>query len=263
MVKALLESGDYGALRGVDVRAMLPAGVLKRGAVDDIRFQYSLAGGCCMDLTYVFSAAMYFAQREDQGDRNVQFKVVDAHARLSEKDPRIDEAVSATIEFTTNGDRGAATTITAKVEADLAQRGLFGVIPRLWDATPRVTLHCDTAEIVYDNFVAPWFTHSIAITPVTRHPDTGEVIRRGKKKVRKQFKGGPLWDREFGKGAASGGKGEEWFTSYRWQLEAFVRRIREGEVGYRGPWVTLDESIRIMEVIDAVYEKLGLPLRGQ
>lgn len=82
--------------------------------------------------------------------------------------------------------------------------------------------------------------------------------------------------------------GEEWWTTYRYQLEGFVRKIREveeetaksknkvpykptgggsdsnsGGYVYKGPWVSLDQSVRIMDVIDAVYEKAGLPVRGE
>ena len=101
-----------------------------------------------------------------------------------------------------------------------------------------------------------WTTHSIAITPVTRDASL-KVLERRKNRVIKQFKGGPLWDQELGDQRG----GEECFSNYRWQLEAFVQKIEKGEM-YKGPWVSLEESIRVLEMIDKTYEKVGLPLRG-
>ncbi|OAP63659.1 hypothetical protein AYL99_02886 [Fonsecaea erecta] len=264
VVKQLLLSGEHGRVLSVDARAVIPGGVLKS---DDIRFQYGLAGGCCMDLTYVFSAVAYFAAR-DVTDPNLEFEVVDAKARLNRNDKLVDEAVWATLRikdphpdaFSDTGSAAAAAAadVTATVTADLSQPKLFGLIPKLWDAgSPTVTIQCERAEIVFENFMGPWLSHKIAVVPVTRDPATGRTIKRGKAITLKQFKGGPLWDRELATG------GCEWWTTYRWQLEAFVRRIREGEAGgYKGPWVDMAESIRVMEMIDRTYEKLGLPVRG-
>ncbi|KIW87662.1 uncharacterized protein Z519_11636 [Cladophialophora bantiana CBS 173.52] len=270
VVKQLLLSGDYGRVIAVDARAVLPGGVLGK---DDIRFKYDLAGGCCMDLTYVFSAIAYFAAR-DVTDPNLEFEVVDAKARLNEKDKLIDEAITATLKIkdpnpyaASDSRTTAPAEIKASLAADLSQPKLFGIIPKIWAAgVPSVTIQCDKAEIVYENFMGPWLSHKIAVVPVTRDPATNEIVKRGgatkrKPLTLKQFKGGPLWDREL---TLDGG--QAWWTTYRWQLEAFARMIREGagdgEAGYKGPWVDMAESIRVMEMIDSTYEKLGLPLRG-
>ncbi|OQU93654.1 hypothetical protein CLAIMM_00136 [Cladophialophora immunda] len=281
VVKQLLLGGEYGRVLAVDARAVIPGGVLKR---DDIRFQYGLAGGCCMDLTYVFSAIAYFAAR-DVADPNLEVEVVDAKARLNTNDRLVDEAVTATLRITDPNPYASASASTstapaeikATLSADLAQPKLFGLIPKVWAAgTPTVTIQCERAEIVYENFMGPWLSHRIAVVPVTRDPATNAIVKRGtatagdgksKPRTLKQFKGGPLWDREFSASTTGGADGgQEWWTTYRWQLEAFVRMIREGpgegEAGYKGPWVGMDESIRVMEMIDRTYEKLGLPLRG-
>ncbi|KIW83424.1 hypothetical protein Z517_02669 [Fonsecaea pedrosoi CBS 271.37] len=295
VVKQLLLDGQYGRVLGVDARAILPGGVL---GTDDIRFQYRLGGGCCMDLTYVFSAIAYFAAR-DVADPNLEFEVVDANARLNRSDPLVDEAVEATIrirdpnpyprpktaasESPNDGKLPLPAEITATLTADLAQPKLFGLIPKLWAVgAPTVTIQCEHAEIVFENFMGPWTTHKISVVPVTRDPATNEIVKRGagqsgvsgvKSATLKQFKGGPLWDRELtpttagGGSSGGGGGGQEWWTTYRWQLEAFVRMIRDGQddsgtTHYKGPWVDVAESIRVMEMIDSTYEKLGLPLRG-
>lgn len=66
------------------------------------------------------------------------------------------------------------------------------------------------------------------------------------------YTGGPLW----------GERGEVWRTTYKYQLEAFVEAVRNGKDVLEGPWVGLQESEKVMECIDAVYDKMGLPRRG-
>jgi len=204
-----------------------------------------------MDLTYVFSAASFFAVR-DFTDPNVKFTVESATPRLNAKDKLIDEAMQATITF-----KGAGSNhdVKATVHADLAQPRLFGFIPKIWTITPNVTIQTDSAEILFTNFVGPWVGGSITITPLTRDASTGQIKSRGKATVQKVFTGGDQWSRE-----ENGGNAQAWWTTYRYQLEAFVRQIKGG---YKGPWVSLDESVKVMEIIDAVYEKAGLPLRGR
>ena len=260
VLKELLLSGEYGRVISVHAQAIIPSGIIKK---DDIRFQYGLAGGCCMDLTYVFSAIAYFAPR-DVTDPNLEFEVLDAKVRLNAKDKLIDEAISATIDIKDPHPYGSSNepaTIKCTVKADLAQPKLFGLIPKLWEAgAPTITIQTERAKIVYSNFMGAWAGHSITVTPVERSPtDPSKILKHGKKEVLKQYTGGPLWDQEI-TGEENGG--QDWHTNYRWQLEAFVRMIRKGESGYRGPWVSLEESIRIMELIDATYEKAGLPIRG-
>jgi predicted dehydrogenase len=47
-------------------------------------------------------------------------------------------------------------------------------------------------------------------------------------------------------------------TSYDAQLAVFVAAVREGAPIETGP----DDSVQMMELIDAIYEAAGLPLRG-
>lgn len=258
----MLLSGQYGAVRSVDARMSIPAGVLKK---DDIRLQYGLAGGSCMDFTYVFSAIAYFAVR-DVTSPNVVFSVDSAKARVSPRDKLIDEAMQATVTFK---ESGQARDIEATISTDLAQPWLFGVIPKLWTMSPGdVTIQTDDAEIAFSNFVGPWTSHNIAVTPLTRDPGTGQITKRGKTTTQKHWTGGPQWSREVSSDSSGGGGGnggtigQKWWTTYRYQLEGFVRKIQNKEE-YKGPWVSLDESVRIMEIIDAVYKKAGLPVRGR
>lgn len=52
--------------------------------------------------------------------------------------------------------------------------------------------------------------------------------------------------------------GEDWWMSYRYQLEAFVNRVRGRKTH---AWVSGEDSIKQMRMIDMAYEKSGLGLR--
>ena len=41
-----------------------------------------------------------------------------------------------------------------------------------------------------------------------------------------------------------------------------MEAVRNGKDVLEGPWVGLQESEKVMECIDAVYDKMGLPRRG-
>ncbi|KAL9617085.1 MAG: hypothetical protein Q9160_008115 [Pyrenula sp. 1 TL-2023] len=260
-VKELVDSGTYGALKSVAVKFHLTAGFFPK---DDIRFQYRLGGGSCMDLTYVFSASSYFSSAGE----NTAVEVLRTEPRISKTDTKIDEAMKSTFTLTNPGKPA----VTCNVDAELALPNLFGIIPRFWAGLPTATIELEKAQIQYNNFPAPWAKHSITI----RERD-GKGDLTGKKEARTCYKGGPEW----------GKIGEKWWTTYRYQLEAFIARTREskalnpaegveggtqapggGSVKHKsglsgGLWMTMGESIGVMSVIDAVYRKAGLPCRGE
>ena len=55
-----------------------------------------------------------------------------------------------------------------------------------------------------------------------------------------------------------GSRGEAWWSTYRYQLEAFVDKVRGREPVH---WVSNEDSIDQMQTIDMVYEKSGLGKR--
>lgn len=58
--------------------------------------------------------------------------------------------------------------------------------------------------------------------------------------------------------SATGERGDASWSTYRWQLEVFVDRLRGREPAH---WVTNKSSVDQMKTIDMVYAKAGLPLR--
>jgi predicted dehydrogenase len=240
-VRALIESGDYGAVQEVKARMTVPAGAIGK---DDIRFQYSLAGGSCMDITYVFSATSYFAVSDLT---KAKVEVLEAKPRINARDPNVDDAMHATYTLTEpNGHK-----VVCQVEPSLSEPWLWGIIPRIWDM-PYVRVVLEKATINFPNFPGPWLGHEITVTD----NKTGKVVKK-----LSQYKDGPQW----------GARGEKWWTTYRYQLEAFVEGVRavqggktvqEVDKGLEGvPWVPLAESVAEIGIIDKVYEKAGLPLR--
>lgn len=243
-VKQLIDSGDYGQLQSVTADMSVLAGMLPR---NDIRFDYRLGGGAAIDLAYVFSTACYFCS----ADQNTGVDVLDSSVVLAEQDPKVDRAIKATFILRNPGKPG----ITCTTTADLALPNLFGIFPRLSALTPTAIIELEKAQIRFDNMVGPWFQHAITIT---MKDENGKLTK--KKEVQTCYQGGPEW----------GSRGKIWWTTYRYQLEAFCDRVKSPERLQQndevstapGHWLSLEESTKVMSLIDAVYEKVGLPKRG-
>ena len=155
-VKSICQSGKYGDVVKISSNLVLPRGIEGK---DNIRFKYSLAGGATMDLTYVLSSSSFFAAPSFTDDE-VKFQVNSATARLNAKDKLVDNAMQTHITIEVPGKKD----VQCYTEADLELPPLFGFIPRLDRLTPDITIECEHAKIQYDNFVAPWFNHSITST---------------------------------------------------------------------------------------------------
>jgi len=117
--------------------------------------------------------------------------------------------------------------ITATIVCDLGVPYTFGLVPTI----PKIMLlvEGELGSLEFFNFVMPTFYHSITIK-----------IKGGHTRVEKVYK-----DTE--------GNGEEWWSTYRFQLEALVDHIRgrEPEV-----WLEKQDSVDNMEWVEKVYEKV-------
>ncbi|KAI0360213.1 NAD binding oxidoreductase [Trametes cingulata] len=222
-VKAILDSGKYGQVLRTYARMTTPTGSIPRS---DIRWQFALGGGSLMDMTYVISSTRYFL------DAGTPREVAEAKARPTREDPRVDEAMEATLRFDLNGRM-----VEGKIYSDMDRANVLGLIPRVWE-TPSIEIETEHAIIYFYNFMMPHLYHYIQIYDK----------RTGQTHTEKHYSGGPQW----------GTRGEPWWSTYRYQLEAFVDQVR-GRVPPH--WVTLESSIAQMETIDAIYEKSGLGKR--
>lgn len=236
-VKDIIESGKYGHLTAAYSKMIIPPGVVSS---NDIRLNYSLGGGASMDLCYVISSSLYWASSPSDV-KGVSIEVISAKPQINKRDKRIDENMDAT--FILRNADSARPPVKCTTVCQMAPPRLFGFIPQWWDLTPIAILELEQAKIEFVGFSAPFIGQKIIITD-----------KSGKKTTETCYTDGPIW----------GKRGESWWTTYRYQLEGFVDRINaaKNQEEYHGPWVDLDESVKLMEIIDAVYEKAGMPKRG-
>ncbi|KAJ5082866.1 NAD(P)-binding protein [Penicillium argentinense] len=221
-----------GAIESVFSQFYLPRLLLGR---DDIRFHYSLAGGCLMDVaTYCISA--------------------------------IDEAVVATF-VTPDSQR-------VRVQGDMSTAGGWpSFLPASWTKgipslrwpksevvfKPVLVETTDQNGVQLQHFVTRTITIWNHMLPVLYHRiDTSDfhTLHREEEIVKS-------WSEVSYKKAYNWPEADEravfykdWWSTYRCQLEEFVNRVK-GRKG-SGIWIDGDESIAQMETIDRTYEKAGL-----
>ncbi|KAL2009991.1 hypothetical protein VTN00DRAFT_5798 [Thermoascus crustaceus] len=229
--RQMLDSGKYGKILRTDALMTASPGVPD----GDIRWQFDLAGGSAMDMTYALSFTRYalHARKPRQ--------ILSAVARPYMKDTRVDEAMHSLLVF--EGPEGQD--VQSRVYTDMARRWVFGgIVPRVWEL-PSIEVETERAIIYFYNAMMPHLYHYISVTDKAT----------GKTRYHKQFSGGPLW----GNVETSVGKGgkDSWST-YRWQLEAFVDAVRGKTPAF---WIPGEESIAQMECIDDIYRAAGLPVR--
>ncbi|KAF2030299.1 NAD(P)-binding protein [Setomelanomma holmii] len=245
-------------------RAAIPAGLFP---MDDIRFKYDLAGGTLMDLgTYPLSALRGIFGAEPTS-------VTSATPRLMPAlfDQNCDQAMQATYDFPNGG--------VGKISCDLASRvkyekgngswwaWLFAGRPDLTaDMPPWITVKLREKHgsednvaistqktVVMKNFMGPHMWHRIDINTTTTYRDaSGKVVKEEKHTESKKTY---VWP----EGQGGEVKGEEFWSTYRYMVEAFVDKVKRRKGS--GVWLDGEESIRQMEAIDETYKAAGMALR--
>lgn len=155
--------------------------------------------------------------------------VLSAAHEVHPPSPTVDRRTVATLAFPQD--------VTATITCDLALPPTLGIIPSFPQVSVKVEAEKGTIETF--NFVLPSMYHYITITP--RQGNT--AIKKRVVKIY-QFVDAGMED-----------KGDKpWWSTYRYQLEAFVDRVKG-----RTPqtWVEKDDSIANMEWIEKVYEKVS------
>ncbi|KAG5634295.1 hypothetical protein H0H81_002506 [Sphagnurus paluster] len=216
-VKAIIDSGELGAIKHISTALAIPAGGFKSG---DIRFNHSLGGGALMDMgCYTLNCIRYLSSSEP-------ISVISAEHTLHTSD--VDRRTISTFALPNNA--------TASLMCDLGVPLSYGIIPSMPQIGATVT--CEGGVIEIYNFVLPTIYHSIKVTT---------KLAAGKGSTKRVEK---VYTFEEGKMI---GKGEAWWTTYRYQLEAFVDRVKG-----RTPqtWVDRDDSIANMHWIEEVYAKV-------
>ncbi|KAJ7446289.1 NAD(P)-binding protein [Mycena galericulata] len=204
---------------GAVERITAPAGTAKDG---DIRWSYELGGGATMDPgCYTVNVLRYLASSNPMAVLSAS--AVPYSSRPEHK--KVDKMFTATLEL----DNG----IIGDLDSNLSEPKLLGIIPRIPKLT--ATVQCEGGTIEIFNFLVPSYYHYITVAP------SGKARR-----VEKAY--------SF-KGAA---KGEDWWTTYRYQMEAFVDKIQG-----RAPqtWLEPQDTIDNMKWIEEIYAKDGFESR--
>ncbi|KAH9924558.1 uncharacterized protein B0H18DRAFT_426033 [Fomitopsis serialis] len=187
---------------------------------DDIRFNYDLGGGALMDMApYPINCMRFLTSHEAS--------VHSATATLRPGTTNIDRKIETHLSF------GPAD-IPATIITDSCMDGWgpFGLLPQWIKMVLRV--ECKEGAVEWSNYVLPHLYHSITVHP----------------------KGGAAWTEAAYK--PKEGLGEEWWSAYRYQLEAFVDKVRGRQPS---AWRSAEDSMESMKAIDAIYTECGLPLR--
>lgn len=227
--RQIVDSGAYGGIIGTS------AGMSSTPAIpkDDVRWEYDLSGGSLISMGSVVGLTRYILHASTLED------IVHAEAGVSEHGRLVDSSMLATLRFKLGSINPEAddSDVFSILYTDMDRAPAYGIIPRFWEL-PSIRVETETFEIYFYDVLSPHAYHHIAITEKSN----------GKTKYEHYFKGGPLWN----------DRGGMLWSSYRYQLEAFVDKLRGKHPVW---WITGEESVQQMKTIDQVYRKSGLPLR--
>lgn len=238
---------DPAHIAHVHARAVVPSLVFR---ADDIRFNYDLAGGSCMDLgTYPLAAV-----REALAAEPTECVEADLQRLPPPADQRCDGMFRARLRFPSGA--------TGEIEG-----GLKGSVTSVSWPTVTVTHHPvvttehgakvsegeevrRSRKVTFVNFMLPAHYHRIDVV------DDYEVMKKGSSDVvrrftKKETKKAYTW-KEMGRDLPS----EPWQSSYGHMLEQFVNKIRGREGS--GVFISQEDSIAQMKALDLIYEKSGL-----
>ena len=227
----ILDSKKYGKI--LHTNAIMTSG--SPTPAGDVRYQFHLGGGSAMDLTY----ALNFTRQALHARHPVEIQSVTT--RPACQDPRIDEAMFSVLTFRGPEDQ----LVSSRIYTDMSRAYVAGAIPRFWEL-PSIEVEADGAIVYFYNALMPHLYHYISITEK----------RTGHTSYVKQYSGGPLWGNVTTSTGEKGGN-SSWST-FRWQLEAFVEAVRGRTPAY---WIPSEESVAQMEVIDSCYRAARLPVR--
>lgn len=134
--------------------------------------------------------------------------------------PNVDRRTTALLSFPKD--------VTGSLTCDLGLPPLFAFIPQI----PRISakIECQNGSVELYNYVIPTLFHSITVVN----------NQTGVKRTEKVY-------------TEKGAVGEDWWTTYRFQLEAFVNQVKG-----RKPqmWITKEDSVANIQWIENIYAKV-------
>ncbi|KAI1146938.1 hypothetical protein F4825DRAFT_439119 [Nemania diffusa] len=226
---------------------------------DDIRFNFDLGGGAMMDL------GAYTASALTRIFGSVAEECVSCETNtIAGGDPRCDRRYTAHYRFPNGG--------VGEMEGDL-KAPLHKITPKVYVAHKPVVI--DPAEagvkigdgeevlrtrtIHFSNFVLPSAFHSIAVSDQFAVQAVGAAAGTPPRKAWKKNKTLTAYTwREAGLPGLETQPGEPHWSTYRYQLEQFVNKVRGRDTPQ---WVEGKDSVATMRMIDMAYTTAKLPLR--
>ena len=222
-------------------------------AKDDIGFNYNLSGGCLMHIgTYNFGILRLIFNDEPNeclscdtgifGDGIHDKCDVDFRAKFRFSNGGIGEATS-----TLKGP-----TLWKPSEAKVTTREVVLTDDKTIPSTQEKVLK---RQVTLHGFLNAFIWHRIDIKDsyTIRNKADREPV-----KTWVESKSHKAYSFKESKGESADFPGEDWWMSYRYQLEAFVNRIKGRPTQY---WVSGEDSVKQMKMIDMAYGKSGLGLR--
>ncbi|TFK39890.1 hypothetical protein BDQ12DRAFT_734614 [Crucibulum laeve] len=230
-VKVIIDSGELGAIKSIETNLAIPKGLIKDG---DIRYDYSLGGGALMDMgCYTLNCIRYLSGSNPVEVLSASYEGYKPPSAPLDFTPNVDRRTTATLSLPNN--------VIATLTCDLGIPYRYGIIPNM----PQINaiVRCEGGDIELFNFVMPTLYHSIT---VQSKDGTGGV----KTRTEKVYKFAELQEPDM--------NDEEWWTTYRYQLEAFINKLKD-----RKPqtWLDKEDSVANIEWIEKIYAKGGLGSR--
>ncbi|KAF9047840.1 hypothetical protein BJ165DRAFT_1468439 [Panaeolus papilionaceus] len=235
-VKEIIDSGELGAVTHVEAAGLCPKGAITRTYTEN---DFKEGRGVLMDVgCYPIEVIRYFTSP-------TSMTVSSATHTSFPNLPQLDFTVEANLDIVTSSPASRPNP-TATFRTSIAAPHIYGVIPNL---DMSVTIRCTNGSVYLSNYMIPAIYHKI----VVKHTEGNEKGAKVKhERVEKVYVFGPR------DGDGMKKQGADWWTTYRYQLEAFVDRVREREPR---TWYEKSDSVQNLEWVGEVYRKLGLEQR--
>ncbi|TVY58513.1 putative oxidoreductase [Lachnellula cervina] len=233
----------------VHTEAMVPWLMVDK---DNIGLNYSLGGGCMMMLgTYNFSLLRMIFNAAPE-----ECLAADTHVHADGIHDKCDYDFTAKFRFPNGGIGEGTNTFQGSLiwkpsTARVTHKETI-VLDESLPATEEKTL---TREVTLHGFMNAVIWHRIDVKDsfVIRAKADGRPIKRWV-----ESKSHKAYTYKEAGGEFADLPGEDWWMSFRYQLEEFVNKIKGRKTQF---WIPGEDSIDQMKMVDMAYEKSGLGLR--
>lgn len=219
---------------------------------DDIEFNHKLGGGSMMALgTYNFAVLRMVFEDEPEQCLDCNTSIFSDGIR-----DQCDYDFKAQFRFPNGGIGEATSTLRGPLlwkpsEARVTHKEV--VVPD--KALPATQEKVQTRQVTMHGFMHAVLWHRIDVKDsyIIRDKADGRPVKKWV-----EFDSHKAYTYKEAGGRFANAPGEDWWMSYRYQLEEFVNRVRGSKTQY---WVTGEDSTKQMRMVDMAYEKSGLGLR--